>query len=177
MRLISLFVVLALFTVASATPIPLRDVTALTLHKSNLTSDGFPQLHCLSDERRCSHAPAVVQCQQVGWDGQQAQWRCETLAKELPDGLDLAAGEVVCKHASEGHVVAGSCSYHYHLRGNPPLNAQEAILMLLVAFVLVIFFTALGCGGGRSNDNFWLGYMLGGSRSSSSVGFASGRAR
>lgn len=74
--LIKLLVLLSLYSLVFAYQrVRLKDVQALTLHKGLYTigRKPIPQLSCKS--RHCGqYSPDTVQCQNVGFDGQDAQW-------------------------------------------------------------------------------------------------------
>lgn len=59
----------------------LRDVQVLTLYKGRFTTarrtSPVPQLQCVGGSAGCgSFVPEVVQCQNKGWDGIDAQVNC-----------------------------------------------------------------------------------------------------
>lgn len=63
----------------------LQDVQVLTLYKDRYTtarrSSPVPQLQCVGGSAGCqAFVPAVVQCQNKGWDGVDVQVRREALA-------------------------------------------------------------------------------------------------
>lgn len=122
MRLLLLMTLVTAVTAASVHP---REITALTLRSNVLTislrDEPRLQLQCIGDVRRCSYAPPMIQCQNVGWDGQQVQWKCES-------------------YPPDGSILVGSCTYHYTLRGNPPATIGEVI-----AIIFIILITALLC--------------------------------
>jgi hypothetical protein len=182
MRVLLLPFVLMIFASASMTSalvahkgVQLRDITALTLHagqnSTGLRSPSQPQLQCLSDERRCSHAPTVIQCRNVGWDGLEVHWRCETLDNGLPEQLKLGEGSVDCEDYTnlEGYVLAGSCVYRYTLVGTPPLTGWELLFVIVVLSVILALLGLCTSSSGHS-DNFWMGYIMGGGSGRSSFG-------
>jgi hypothetical protein len=176
-RLLPLLFILTLAVNVIATHVRVhpRDVTALTLHAHALTTgvrhEPHAQLQCIGDARRCSHVPALVRCVNQGWDGLNAQWRCET-GSPLAGTLELDQGVVECEgwsatgDTSDGSILAGSCAYRYTLRGDPPASGAEvlvALAVLAVLLVLMVILAALGCTNTSSGhgDGFWFGHFLG----------------
>ena len=60
----------------------LRDVQVLTLKNGQMTtgrrSSPVQQLKCVGGSAQGQFNPAVVQCYNRGWDGQDVQWECKT---------------------------------------------------------------------------------------------------
>lgn len=113
---------LALFVCAVAGEmgrILMRDVTALTFTKGKLSAGRraapVPQQLCRGSA--CGrHQPDVVQCTQVGWDGD-AQWKCTA---DLEGGLRFGEVEVTCEgydFPEDPYILRGSCGLEYTLVG------------------------------------------------------------
>lgn len=74
----------------------LDDVQTLTLHKAQSTTSRraqpTPQLTCLGGP--CEFEPETVQCENVGSDGMEVQWKCEA---DLPKDIKFAGTQVTCE--------------------------------------------------------------------------------
>lgn len=83
----------------------LDDVQALTLHRGKTTTSkraqATPQLTCLGGP--CEYEPDTVNCENVGSDGMEVQWKCEA---ELPKDIKFAGTQVTCE-------VRKACSFRH----------------------------------------------------------------
>jgi hypothetical protein len=74
----------------------LRDVTALTFKKDAFTigrrSKGVPQIECVDGDACGKVDIPVIQCRNVGWDGD-VQWQCQS---ELSDDYRFGYTQVTC---------------------------------------------------------------------------------
>lgn len=98
----------------------LRDVQVLTLYKGRYTtarrSSPVPQLQCVGGSAGCgSFVPEVVQCQNKGWDGSDAQWECKA---DMDNAYRFGRIEVSCEgfnHPDDPYILRGSCGLEYTL--------------------------------------------------------------
>lgn len=102
--------------------VKLSQVQALTLHANQMTTArrGYPipQLTCVGDRNLCNprYKPTVVQCYNVGSDGNDVQWRCEA---ELDSDVAFDNIDVSCEgyYAPEDeYILQGSCGLKYSLK-------------------------------------------------------------
>jgi hypothetical protein len=85
-------------------------IPPLTIHLQYL------QLQCIggsgSDKQ---YIPEVVQCTRVGFDGQDAQWRCEA---DLSTDVKFGEVDVSCEgyaYPEDQYILKGSCGLKYAL--------------------------------------------------------------
>ncbi|XP_071775917.1 store-operated calcium entry-associated regulatory factor [Centroberyx gerrardi] len=98
----------------------LRDVQVLTLYRGRYTtarrSSPVLQLQCVGGSAGCgAFVPEVVQCQNKGWDGADAQWECKT---DMDNAYRFGRIEVSCEgysHPDDAYVLKGSCGLEYTL--------------------------------------------------------------
>ncbi|XP_041945962.1 store-operated calcium entry-associated regulatory factor [Alosa sapidissima] len=98
----------------------LRDVQVLTLYKGRYTtarrSSPVPQLQCVGGSAGCaSFIPEVVQCQNKGWDGIDAQWECKA---DMDNTYRFGRIEVSCEgfnQPDDPYILSGSCGLEYTL--------------------------------------------------------------
>ncbi|XP_030643874.1 store-operated calcium entry-associated regulatory factor [Chanos chanos] len=98
----------------------LRDVQVLTLYKGKYTTarrtNPVPQLQCVGGSAGCSaFFPEVVQCQNKGWDGIDAQWECKA---DMDNAYRFGRVEVSCEgynHPNDPYILKGSCGLEYTL--------------------------------------------------------------
>jgi hypothetical protein len=107
-----------------ANKIKLGDVQVLTLERGGMTtgrrSSPVPQLECVGGTAR-SHANQVraIQCHNVGFDGNDYNWKCET---QISDDYKLGRTEVNCEgydYPDDPYVLVGSCGLSYELDYSP----------------------------------------------------------
>jgi len=98
----------------------ISEVQALTLYKGRLTTgrrnSPVSQLECVGG--CAAWTPDVVQCYNMGSDGIDAQWRCET---DMPTGIRFGITEVGCEgydYPEDPYILAGSCQLMYELKGS-----------------------------------------------------------
>jgi len=97
-----------------------REINVLTLHKGQYTtgrrSSPVPQLNCIGGSARSnSNKVEIVQCTNMGFDGENYNWKCES---QLPDTLKLGKVEVTCEgfdYKGDPYVLVGSCGLEYEL--------------------------------------------------------------
>lgn len=96
----------------------IRDVSALTFSKGLYTTgqryQPISQLSCRG-ENCWRFQPEVIQCSVSGWNGDDAQWKCEAT---LPFGIDLGRTDVVCEgfdFPGDVYILEGSCGLEYTL--------------------------------------------------------------
>lgn len=97
----------------------LQDVQVLTLKHGKMTtgrrSSPVPQLKCVGGSAQGAFNPQVVQCKNVGWDGQDAQWECKS---DMDNLYRFGEIEVVCEgydYAEDPYITKGSCGLEYTL--------------------------------------------------------------
>lgn len=126
----TLFYLLSAIVLLDAYPVDVRihqrDIQALIFRQGKLTTgrrvSPRPQLQLegwiTPEERRDipkEHFPTTIACKNMGWDGTQATWECET---ELPNYLRLGSTEVQCEgytQPGDPEVLGGSCGLVYSL--------------------------------------------------------------
>ena len=113
-----------LCVVVSATNVDrvrLRDVQVVTGVRGQKTqgrrSSPVDQLTCLHTDDS-SIVASSIQCRNVGWNGNDVEWRCE--APNMPNGFDLDVGTVVsCEgfdYPDDPYILAGSCGIEYRIK-------------------------------------------------------------
>ncbi|PAV72365.1 hypothetical protein WR25_17024 isoform A [Diploscapter pachys] len=97
----------------------LKDVTALTLYKGQMTtgrrSSPVPQIRCVGGAARGKFEPKIVQCTNQGFDGSDVQWKCTA---EMPSDLEFGKITVSCEgynYAEDPYILKGSCGLEYDL--------------------------------------------------------------
>ncbi|EPZ36359.1 DUF1183-domain-containing protein [Rozella allomycis CSF55] len=102
----------------AAKKILLRDVQALTFYKGLYTKSSrtksIPQLKCVGNSI-CKYSPSVVQCKNVGFDGNDVQWSCNA---NLDDRVKFDSLSVSCEgysYSDDPYVLVGSCGLEYTL--------------------------------------------------------------
>ncbi|KAM4611840.1 store-operated calcium entry-associated regulatory factor isoform 1-T1 [Polymixia lowei] len=98
----------------------LQDVKVLTLYKGRYTtarrSAPVMQVQCVGGSAGCgAFVPDVVQCQNKGWDGVDAQWECKT---DMDNAYRFGRVEVSCEgysHPNDPYILKGSCGLEYTL--------------------------------------------------------------
>jgi hypothetical protein len=105
---------------AASDRVRLEDVKVLTLRKGAYTtgrrSAPLPQLECSGGNCR-DYVPEVVQCYNVGSNGIDAEWRCES---PMPEGISFGFTEVSCEgydYPEDPFILRGSCQLVYELKG------------------------------------------------------------
>ncbi len=120
---------------ASTTPsdrIHQKDIDALVFKAGEMTTGKRvaprPQMRLTGSKPRGvpeEHMPTRIACKNMGWDGTQANWKCDT---ELPNYLRLDDIQVQCEgYARPGdpEVLAGSCGLLYSLRVVGPTPEEQ----------------------------------------------------
>ena len=107
---------------ATHTRVLLGDVHALTFKSGEYTagrrSSPIPQLNCVGGNGRDmamgrGSLPSVIQCQNQGSDGKDAQWACTA---ELDDDFRLGVADVTCEgyeYPNDPYVLEGSCGLEF----------------------------------------------------------------
>ena len=114
-----LMVVMVSGSGAGGEQVRLEDVRVLTLTKGRMSTarrvSAIPQLTCVSGDA-CKYGnlqPEVMQCRNMGSDGSDIQWKCES---DLDDKVRLGSIEVVCegyKYPDDPFILKGSCGVEY----------------------------------------------------------------
>jgi len=110
----------ALTLVTALEKVRLAEVSVLALDKSKMTtgrrSSPVPQLTCRG--KLCSEfTPASVLCTNMGSDGRDVQWKCES---DMPDGYRFGSIDVSCEgygYPDDPFILVGSCGLTYELEG------------------------------------------------------------
>lgn len=116
-------ILLALFLIFSVTAydkVLLRDVKSIVLNKGQYTqarrTSPISQLTCMGGSARSrSHEVGQVQCTNMGFDGNDYTWKCQS---DLSSDLKLGKVIVSCEgysHPSDSYITAGSCGLKYEL--------------------------------------------------------------
>lgn len=108
----------------------LRDVTAITLHKGQMTtgrrSSPVPQLKCIGGSAGCyKFAPQTVQCRNVGFDGHEVQWQCKC---DMDDSYRFGKIQVTCEgydYPDDPYILKGSCGLEYTIDYTKAGNARS----------------------------------------------------
>ncbi|KAI8902012.1 hypothetical protein BC833DRAFT_512961, partial [Globomyces pollinis-pini] len=89
-----------------------QDIKALTFYSNRFTTgrrlSPIPQLSCIGSNCNPETFPTVVQCRNVGWDGQSVQWKCEG---QLDDSVRFGETNVICEgyyNRDDPYVLVGS---------------------------------------------------------------------
>lgn len=145
----------------------LLDVSSLVFSVGVMTegrrNDPIPQMTCMGDYSVCKYRATSIGCQNVGWDGNDVNWKCE-----VNGGLDphvrLGKFNVNCEgydYPTDPYILKGSCGISYQLdRTNyGGYNAAPAEggtnffgIMLVLLFVYGLVNCLTGCSGGNSYD-------------------------
>jgi hypothetical protein len=127
--LLLLATTVALSLAAASDSIHYKDIKALTLRRGYMTtgrrSDPVPQLVCVGGSAQHAEQPAVVQCQNAGFDGQSYQWKCEA---DVDESLRIGEVTVTCEgyhHRDDQMVLVGSCGLEYTLEYAKPKQQQQ----------------------------------------------------
>lgn len=107
------------------TPVLLKNVRVLTMHKDRLTTArrGAPvqQMECVGGTCHTPHHPQVIQCYNQGTDDKgEVQWACKA---ELHKTCHLGTTTVSCEgftSPEDDYVLAGSCGVEYAIHCQPP---------------------------------------------------------
>lgn len=98
----------------------MSDVKAITLRRGEMTtgrrSKGVAQLACVGGAAASqAYEVDTVQCRNVGFDGRDAQWKCES---DLDSGIRFGKVEVICEgfdYPDDPYILRGSCGLEYTL--------------------------------------------------------------
>ena len=96
----------------------LQDVKVLTLRAGEMTTgrrvSPLPQLQCVGGSGAGhGHEPSMVQCHNMGWDGQDVNWQCKA---ELDSRVKFGKMEVICEgydYPEDESILRGSCGLEY----------------------------------------------------------------
>ena len=118
-----------------STRVLIGDVQTLTLKSGEYTVGrrvaAIPQLNCVGGngralaQRRGWGWPSVVQCQNQGSDGKDAQWACTT---ELDGAFRLGVTEVACEgyeYPDDPYILTGSCGLEFTIELTPEGHRQS----------------------------------------------------
>ncbi|KAG9294973.1 hypothetical protein G9A89_017767 [Geosiphon pyriformis] len=116
-------------------PVLLTTVKTLTLYKGKKTtgkrtspgvlSVEVPQIECVGGDACHIFEPDVIQCNNMGSDGEDVQWKCQA---ELPDILMFGRIEVGCEgydYPEDPYILRGSCGLQYTLYFNDLGNKKK----------------------------------------------------
>jgi len=95
----------------------LSDVKVITLEKNRMTTgrriSPIQQLRCIGG---CNEfTPDAVQCHNMGSDGNDVQWKCES---EMPTNIRFGKLQVICEgytYPDDPYILQGSCGLEYEL--------------------------------------------------------------
>lgn len=148
----------------------LKDVQVLTLRAGAFTTgrrnSPNQQLLCQNcNDDAARKAVDTIQCRNVGFDGRDVNWKCET---ELSKQYKLGRTEVSCEgfdSPEDPFILAGSCAVEYHLiqqqqqqpqrqtpsRWNTAHYDSEFNMILLVLCMILLFGIIIhACSGSNS---------------------------
>ena len=118
---------------ATHTRVLLGDVHTLTLKSGEYTVGrrvaAIPQLNCVGGNGRTlarskGALPSVVQCQNQGFDGKDAQWACTA---ELDGAFRLGVTEVTCEgyeYPDDPYILTGSCGLEFTIELTPEATSN-----------------------------------------------------
>jgi hypothetical protein len=166
----------------------LKDVQVLTLMRDKMTtgrrSSPVKQLECIGGSacHRDSHLVEVIQCRNMGFDGESVNWKCE--ADGLHKSVRLGASStVICEgydYSEDPRVLIGSCGLEYELEYTgwkepvvspihhpPPVKPNKTVvtvdnrqnngdgssLFVLIAGFIVWFLIISTCCSGSSSSS------------------------
>ena len=164
----------------------LSDVDALTLRSGRYTtgrrSSPIPQISCVGGSAGCSYIPSVIQCENKGSDGVDAQWECKA---EMDSGYSFGETNVACEgydYPDDPYILAGSCGVDFTLDrtrngGSRQIHSESNFFGSAIVILLMVVCLSLCCdpGGGRyrsgggeflagAGTGYLAGSFLGGSR-------------
>eukprot|EP00056_Hartaetosiga_gracilis_P000148 m.36339 g.36339 ORF g.36339 m.36339 type:complete len:318 (+) comp10084_c0_seq6:75-1028(+) len=99
----------------------LTSVQSLVFSTDRMTNAGrvsaIPQMKCIGGSAHCNSnkLPRVMQCQNVGTDGVDVQWKCTA---ELDSDVKLGRTDVICEgyeYPDDPYILRGSCGVEYEL--------------------------------------------------------------
>ncbi|XP_029648222.1 store-operated calcium entry-associated regulatory factor-like [Octopus sinensis] len=98
----------------------LRDIKTITLTQGQMTtarrSSPVPQLKCTGGSAGCHRfVPKNVQCHNKGWDGFDAQWKCETDMEKKYRFGKIAVSCEGYDYPNDPYILAGSCGLEYEI--------------------------------------------------------------
>ncbi len=152
-----LFFLLALLCLSQGyhDKILLRDIQVLTFNEGQMTTGrrSSPVQQLVMTRGNSAYAPKSVQCRNVGFDGQDVNWKCE--APNMKNGYDLGRTIVSCEgydYPNDPYVLVGSCGLEYELTGptNQNVNYPPRPVVVrqsddsLFGFVIVVLCIGLG---------------------------------
>lgn len=141
-----------------------RDIEVITLRAGSYTkgrrSLRIPQLLAVEAPPDVAWRPDSVKCTNVGWDGRNVQWRCET--HDMPTDLKFGRMDVSCEgyeSPDDEYVLEGSCGLEYELLRNrpppptspthesspPPFTHKDAAALCLVTVSVAVAITFCTC--------------------------------
>eukprot|EP01133_Synstelium_polycarpum_P007566 gene7566-8852_t len=110
----------------------LKDVEVLTLYAGKMTtgsrSDPMPQITCVGGSARSEKElyPKIVQCHNMGSDGTDVQWKCES---SLDSTVTFGKLDVSCEgytYPEDPWILKGSCGLSYELEyTNPEMRRMK----------------------------------------------------
>ena len=158
-------------TANSAEKVRLRDVSSLVFSAGVMTegrrSSPIPQMTCEGGYGVCKYRASSIGCLNVGWDGNDVNWKCE-----VNGGLDphvrLGKFNVNCEgyeYPTDPFVLKGSCGISYELErtnygrynaassapGDEPEGGLNFFGILVVLFLFYGLVNCLFCDDGGSS--------------------------
>lgn len=163
------FTLLTLFALVHGhTPVLLKNVRVLTMHKDRLTTArrGAPvqQMECVGGTCSTPHHPQVIQCYNQGTDDKgEVQWACKA---ELHKTCHLGTTTVSCEgftSPEDDYVLAGSCGVEYTIHclqaPSTPVTTTKpvqpealAIFLILTGIVMTVIVVTMCCTTSSSVD-------------------------
>jgi len=171
-----MFKLLCLLMIASTmaqTPVLMSNIETLTFHKDRMTtgqrSMPIKQMQCVGYYCYSHIMPSSMQCQNTGFDGKDANWKCFA---QLPAAYKLGKVNVNCEgfsYPEDKYVLYGSCGVKYTIEksgvyamyyntdvidNNVRNEIIDGVIISLVTFVIYIFIIVIcirGCVNILSN--------------------------
>ncbi|CAJ0931737.1 unnamed protein product, partial [Mesorhabditis belari] len=166
-----LLAVLLRFGESAADRVLLKDVTAITLNRGQMTtgrrSSPVPQLRCVGGAAQGVYSPKTVQCYNRGSDGSDVQWECKST---MDDRYVLGRITVSCEgydHPHDPYILKGSCGLEYELEYTSGSGSKTKstgkqqeeggfsplliVFVAIFAFIVYSFFTNRGDAQNRND--------------------------
>ena len=177
----------------------LNKINALTFRKGSLTTGrrGSPisQLKCIGGNACHKYKPELVMCQNIGSDGTDPIWKCETT--DLPTELNFGSTDVTCEgydYPNDPYILKGSCGLEYKLnihrkkslRQNNDSSGFSLVLIIMAAVIIMSCFSkgnhrgnysGNNYGGNNSGPGFWTGAATGAALGSMATSYTNKRSR
>ena len=171
--MIKLLCLLMIASTMAQTPVLISNMETLTFHKDMMTTGQryMPrkQMQCVGDYCHSHVMPSSMQCNNTGFDGKDANWKCCT---QLPAAYKLGKVNISCEgfsYPGNKYALQGSCGVNYTIEesgayvmyyntdvidNNDRNEIIDGVIISLVTFVIYIFIIVIcirGCVNILSN--------------------------